>query len=115
MKVGVIGASGFIGQVILKQLQEHQLTAIPFSRQPQANWRLWSNTPDLTNLDAIINLAGLPVDKPWTPEYKQALITSRVDQTRTLVNAIAKLPEHQRPHTLINTCLLYTSPSPRDA
>jgi len=103
MRVGVIGASGFIGKVILKQLQQHQLTAIPFSRTPRKEWRLWSDTPDLSHLDAIINLAGLPVDKPWTPEYKQALITSRVDQTRTLVNAIANLPADQRPRTLINT------------
>src|SRR5690606_5760602 len=57
----------------------------------------------LAGAGAVINLAGAGVaDKRWTAEYKKVLRSSRVDPTRTLVSAIAALPEADRPRTLLN-------------
>lgn len=40
-------------------------------------------------MDAVVNLAGATTGKiPWTKRYMQEIIDSRIDSTRTLVNAI---------------------------
>jgi uncharacterized protein (TIGR01777 family) len=53
------------------------------------------------NSDAIINLAGAPVvGGRWTTERKALLRSSRVDTTRALVGAIAKMVK--RPRVLIS-------------
>jgi uncharacterized protein len=49
------------------------------------------------DVDAIINLAGAPVvGGRWTKERKALLRSSRVDTTRGLVNAIAKMSKRPR-------------------
>src|SRR6202795_3596013 len=49
------------------------------------------------NVDALINLAGAPVvGGRWTRERKALLRSSRVDTTRALVNAIAKMEKRAR-------------------
>jgi len=53
------------------------------------------------NVDAVINLAGAPVvGGRWTKECKALLRSSRVDTTRGLVSAIAKMDK--RPQVLIS-------------
>jgi uncharacterized protein (TIGR01777 family) len=52
-------------------------------------------------VDAVINLAGAPVvGDRWTKERKALLRSSRVDTTRGLVSAIAKM--EKRPRVLIS-------------
>ncbi|MCP5116821.1 MAG: TIGR01777 family protein, partial [bacterium] len=53
----------------------------------------------LRGADAVVHLAGEPVAQRWTPETKRRIRTSRVDGTRTLVEAISKLSE--RPAVLV--------------
>jgi hypothetical protein len=38
--------------------------------------------------DVIINLAGAPVSKKWTPEYKTEILNSRVETTRKITGSI---------------------------
>src|SRR3984957_1535192 len=53
------------------------------------------------NVDAVINLAGAPVvGGRWTNERKGLLRSSRVDTTRGLVSAIAKM--EKKPRVLIS-------------
>ncbi len=48
----------------------------------------------VSNTDYIINLAGAGIaDKPWTAEYKQEIINSRVQITQALANAISVAPK----------------------
>jgi len=52
--------------------------------------------------DTVINLSGANVGgKRWTAGYKSELRSSRVDTTGTLARAIRKLPEADRPRTLL--------------
>jgi uncharacterized protein (TIGR01777 family) len=47
----------------------------------------------LSDIDAIINLAGATTGKiPWTKKYEKELIASRLDSTKTLVDAINACP-----------------------
>jgi len=51
--------------------------------------------------DVVVNLAGASIaDGRWTTERKAALRSSRIDTTRTLVNALAKM--NARPRVLIS-------------
>jgi hypothetical protein len=47
----------------------------------------------------LVHLTGEPVAQRWTPEVKQRIRSSRVDGTRNLVSALAKLSE--RPRVLV--------------
>jgi uncharacterized protein (TIGR01777 family) len=47
----------------------------------------------LSDIDAVINLAGATTGKiPWTKKYERELISSRLDSTKTLVDAINACP-----------------------
>ena len=51
--------------------------------------------------DAVVNLAGAPIaDKRWTAQRKPLLRSSRVDATRALVTALAKM--NARPRVLVS-------------
>ncbi len=111
MKIAISGASGFIGTRLLQTLTAagHQLYV--FSRRASANlppgvglsvWDPIAGEPapkDLRDRDAVIHLAGENVGQRWTAEAKRRILESRVNGTRNLVAALAKLTE--RPATLI--------------
>jgi uncharacterized protein (TIGR01777 family) len=51
--------------------------------------------------DAVVNLAGASIaDGRWTTQRKELLRTSRIDTTRALVNALAKM--NARPRVLVS-------------
>ena len=103
MKVLVSGSSGLIGTELLKQLEAsgHQPIRL-VRRAPRAeNEVQW--TPDdgsipadlMDEVDAVVNLNGATTSRiPWTPGYVKKLISSRINSTRLLVDAInsAKKP-----------------------
>jgi uncharacterized protein len=55
---------------------------------------------DLEGLDAVIHLAGEPIDGGWTPKKKRAITGSRIEGSRLLVEAFAKAS--QPPRALIS-------------
>ena len=114
MKILLFGCSGFIGKELIPRLikenheicivsrknidqlqMKNSLSMINFLKLEATNEKNWSNEnliKKLTDSDGIINLIGEPIaDKRWTDSQKKEIEDSR-----------------------INTCLLYTSPSPRD-
>lgn len=97
----ITGGTGFIGQILCRALlaDGHELTLLvrnPLKAAYLFNGRVRSiTTLDQLNpeicIDAVINLAGERiVGWRWTTARKQALITSRVDTTRALVEWIAR-------------------------
>lgn len=99
MRVLISGASGLIGTELQKQLKASGDTPVVVVRRAARNenevsWNPATHELDATvleNIDAIINLAGATTGKlPWTKNYKKELISSRLDSTKTLVDAIAK-------------------------
>ncbi len=74
-------------------LGRNRSTDLPSSVQ-FSEWNPSETDPpaaSLASADAVIHLAGEPVGQRWTEDVKQRIISSRVDGTRHLVNALSKL------------------------
>jgi hypothetical protein len=111
VNITISGASGLVGRRLLKVLAKdgHSLTAL--SRHAGTNlppgvrlavWDAAKGEPPadgLRDADAVIHLAGAPVAQRWSAQAKQAIRESRVEGTRHLVEALAKL--ERRPETLV--------------
>jgi uncharacterized protein len=102
MKVGITGASGFIGSRVEAHCRKRGIEAIGFSRHPGAGARRFELTsvPDIGDLDVIVNLAGEPIFGFWTEEKKRRIRESRILGTRRVVEAIAKAG--RPPSVLVN-------------
>ena len=102
MKVGITGVSGFIGSRVAARCGAKGIEVVGFSRHPGSGARRFEFTsvPDISGLDAIVNLAGESILGLWTKEKKQRIHESRVLGTRRLVEAIAKAG--QPPGVLVN-------------
>lgn len=99
MRVAVTGASGLIGRPLCEHLrgEGHEVLTL-VRREPKGPGEVrWApgtalDPAALAGVDAAVHLAGAGVgDKRWTPEYKKTILTSRVEGTRTLSEALAKL------------------------
>ncbi len=105
MKVLISGASGLIGSALSAHLTRQGHTPIHLVRRPaiadnEIEWQPGVsklNPAELEGIDAIVNLAGATTGRmPWTKKYKRELIDSRIESTKTLVEAMAsmkKLPQ----------------------
>lgn len=93
-KVGIIGASGWLGQHLSEALIQEGWVVIGYSRSSRDDgevlWRQWDGEGeiDLTGLNAVINLAGESIDQRWSEEKKKAFRKSRVDLTESLSRAM---------------------------
>jgi uncharacterized protein (TIGR01777 family) len=116
MKIAVTGATGFIGVPLVKALQAagHDVVALvrnkanASAKLPGAECALaqlethgpWCEV--LGRVDAIAHLAGESIGgKRWDARRKQQIRDSRVETTRTLVEAIGQLPADKRPRALV--------------
>ena len=98
MKVAVSGASGLIGNALVEALRTdgHEVIRLVRRTPRRAEEHRWDpqhrriDPALLTDVDAVVNLAGEPIrPRPWTRAYKQRLLTSRLDATATLSEALA--------------------------
>jgi NAD dependent epimerase/dehydratase family enzyme len=137
MKIVLAGATGFIGKALRERLLSagHELIvltrrenskpgfesgsgAASMGREAFVSWD-GKNPGDwaahLDGADAVINLSGENIAaKRWTPARKQKIVSSRVDATRAIVNAIAHAK--QKPALLINASAVgYYGPCPRSS
>jgi uncharacterized protein (TIGR01777 family) len=111
VNITISGASGLIGRRLMKVLaaeghdlhvlSRHAGTNLPAGVRLSA-WDPVRGEPpaeSLSGADAVIHLAGEPVAQRWNPSVKQNISASRIDGTRNLVRALAKLAK--RPQTLV--------------
>jgi uncharacterized protein (TIGR01777 family) len=100
MKIAISGATGFIGIQLARTLSGIGHAVVPIGRRDFNN-----GTRHLSNLlegcDAVINLAGAPINHRWTRTYKRTIVSSRVETTRMLVAAISQT--RKPPKTFIST------------
>jgi uncharacterized protein len=98
MKVAVTGASGLIGSALLRALRAdgHEVIQLVRRTPRTADEHRWDpqhhriDPAVLTDVDAVINLAGTPIrPRPFTSGYKERLVTSRLDATTTISEAMA--------------------------
>ncbi|MGB8353478.1 MAG: TIGR01777 family oxidoreductase, partial [Chthoniobacteraceae bacterium] len=108
MKIGITGATGFIGTRIIGLAREKGHAMVGFTRDPSRTvpdcieTRKFSHgeKPNIEGCDAIIHLAGEPVFGLWTRAKRRRIRESRILGTRRIMEAIASSPKP--PHTLIS-------------
>ncbi len=91
------GGSGFIGSALTKALRARGDRVSWISRTPGPDRITWDELAEngLPVCDAVVNLAGqhiLDIRRRWDDAYRDEVIRSRVDTTRTLVAALNKSP-----------------------
>lgn len=97
MRVLISGASGLVGTELARQLRAAGHTPLRLVRREATAEDEVSWDPSLGQLqagiidqvDAVVNLAGATTGRiPWTKKYKEEIVSSRLDSTKTLVDAI---------------------------
>jgi uncharacterized protein len=111
MKILVTGSTGLVGSALTSELQKAGHTVCRLVRPETRKEAIGGNegfdvawnpaTGELgaaaVGADAVVNLAGASIaDGRWTEERKKELRSSRVDTTRALVNALAKMAARPR-------------------
>lgn len=87
-RIGIFGASGFVGNALRQFVRELGGEAVCFSRRERPGCRVFSGPGDLDGLDAVVNLAGEPILGLWTAERKRRILESRVNGTRRIAEAL---------------------------
>ncbi len=86
--IAISGASGFVGNALVKKIAEKGWEVRMIDRDalslPEPEFR--KKFIESTNI--IINLAGAPVTKKWTAEWKREIFNSRINTTRKIAEAI---------------------------
>jgi uncharacterized protein (TIGR01777 family) len=110
VRIAVTGASGFLGSAVVEALRSdgHEVRRL-VRRVPSASdevqWDPHAGTVDigaLAGTDAVIHLAGAGVgDQRWTAAYKEEILRSRIEGTRTIATVCAQL--EPRPKVLLSS------------
>lgn len=104
LHVAVTGATGLVGRALVAFLRTggHRVSTLvrrAARAKDEIAWDPPAGTVDLAaleGLDALVHLAGENVGARWTDRRKAAVMSSRVDGTRTLAKAIATLSSPPR-------------------
>lgn len=110
-RVLITGATGFLGRAVTARFLEAGWSVAALSRDPAAarahlpapvdifSWESAGTIPDAP--DAVVHLAGAPIaGSLWTRSRKRVLWESRVDATRSLIEALSR-GEH-RPFVFVS-------------
>lgn len=111
MRIVIAGGSGFLGEPLVRRLLARGDRVAVLSRNPSkvqvgrgVQWDGRTQGPwkeEVANADAVVNLAGENVGEGrWTGERKRQLVSSRIDATSAIVQALRSAP--LRPRTLLN-------------
>lgn len=84
--IGITGASGFLGRPLAARLAAAGHTVVPIPRE----------MGELPGVDALVHLAGESVAGIWTPGKRRAILESRVQGTRRLVDRMRDLAHRPR-------------------
>lgn len=90
MRIAITGATGLIGREVVRLLRERGDEVVAVSRNPAAvgyDAMSW-DALDLSGFDAVVHLAGSPIDQRWGDEGKRRIRESRIDSTRRVVDAL---------------------------
>lgn len=112
MRVLVSGSSGMIGRAVVQALRGRGDEVGSLVRGAGAasgldvRWDPGAGTIDADALaegrfDAVVHLAGETLVGRWTREKRDRILSSRVDGTRTLAEALASLAPDVRPRVLL--------------
>lgn len=97
MRVLISGASGLVGTELFSQLKAagHEPLKLVRRKAKSSDEISWNpaalelDADVMESIDAVVNLAGATTGRiPWTRNYKQQIVDSRINSTKTLVAAI---------------------------
>lgn len=97
-RILVSGASGLVGTELCSQLENAGHSVIRLVRREargpaESSWSPTTGSIDMSvvdSVDAVINLSGASTGRlPWTRNYKNLILSSRLETTGTLAAAIA--------------------------
>jgi uncharacterized protein (TIGR01777 family) len=99
LKVAIAGASGLIGSHLADYLTTagHRVVRLVRNKEAGPGEIPWDPATGalyhgaLEGVDAIVNVAAVTLFGVWTPGRKKAILSSRVQSTRTLAEAIARM------------------------
>jgi uncharacterized protein len=102
MVIGLTGASGFLGREITRQAVSQGDQVVAYSRNPDQALPETIRTESfgakmtVSNLDAVVHLAGEPILGRWTKARRDRILQSRVQGTRWVVEALHNAPNRPR-------------------
>jgi uncharacterized protein len=106
LKIAVSGASGAIASNLIPFLTTagHRISRLVRERVEKSDQIAWNAKTGEVNrsigeCDALVHLAGRNIAVRWSKRNRDEIYRSRVDATRRLCEALAKLPK--RPATLV--------------
>lgn len=108
LRVLIAGGTGMIGTPLtaLLRAQGHTVTLLSRSASGADSYRWYPGVEPLDldalpPVDVIINLAGASISKmPWTAKRKREILSSRIEATKTIVDALHRAS--RRPTRLLN-------------
>jgi len=101
MIVSISGPSGFIGSALRRKMNEKGWTIRLIDRQSFSLSDEEFRKTLIEGSQVVINLAGAPLSKRWSPQYKTEIYNSRIATTQKVVKAI--LEAEQKPSVLLSS------------
>ena len=99
MKVVLAGGSGFVGSALTASMLKDGWDVVVLSRKARSGSGVraveWDGreqgawVTEVAGCDAVVNLAGSPIFTRWGSHTLETIVSSRVDSTRALGEAIA--------------------------
>ena len=102
MKVVVAGGTGFLGSALAASLRLDGHHVLVMTRHPKTHDEVpWTDPSVFDGADAVVNLAGEPLDAGrWTEARKASILESRIKSTETLVKGMSSVT--RRPAVFLN-------------
>lgn len=123
MKVLITGATGLVGNEIVRLCKDRQITVNYLTTQRHKivatdGYTGYYWNPGLKQIDmecfkgvhAIINLAGASISKRWTKSYKKKILDSRINSLKTLAYGLSEIGGHNI-KTLVSASAIGIYPS----
>ncbi len=104
MHVLVTGSAGLVGSAVVESMTGagHRITRLVRTAPPSGDCLLWNpqagklDEHGLAGVDAVVHLAGESIAARWTKQKKERIRSSRVEGTRRLCAALARMPAPPR-------------------
>jgi uncharacterized protein len=106
-RVAISGVTGLVGSGLPPLLAKAGYEVTGISRAGSGDVpgvAAWQSAAaiDLAGHEAVIHLAGEPVDQRWTDEARVRFHESRIGTTRAVVEAMGRCDGEERPRVLVN-------------
>jgi uncharacterized protein len=94
MRIVIAGASGFLGQPLMRSLRaaRHEITQLVRRAPAKPHEVVWDPATPIRlpeDTGAVVNLCGASIGHRWTRPYRREIRDSRVLSTATLAEAVA--------------------------